>query len=115
LAAEEQANPHAQLERVLAFALLRNGEWARAVTAAEKAVSLGDLASFPLLLAGIAEANLGEVQKAQTLLEEADTQWPKVLVEQGYNVTAEEGMLWFDKQSSLLELKTELEVLLYGK
>jgi len=115
LAAKERSAPDRFVERTLATAYLRTGRWKDAVTHAEKAIEAGDTSSFGLLIGGLARVQLGEREDAEALLQDAEAQWPTQLAQFGYTITTERGMLWFDKESELVSLRSELEDELYGR
>ncbi len=111
-AALEEADPDPRVERIMALALLRNGDFGEAVVHAQNAMAQGDLSAMDHLIAALAEANRGQLETAQTHLEAARDVWPQELIDAGYVVSTERGMLWFDTADELTDLLEEAEVLL---
>jgi tetratricopeptide (TPR) repeat protein len=99
-------NPYTK--RYLALALLRQNQSAKALNAAARAYQLGDLPVFPKLLVAMAEAKLGNAQRARNALDEADATWPPDLRERGQSRRSRHmGMLWFESADELLALRAE--------
>ncbi|MCH8881673.1 MAG: protein kinase [Planctomycetes bacterium] len=102
-----------RFKRVLAQALLRNGEYVDAVTNATAALTQGDAPAYCHLIAAVAEARLGNVEKAKRHLEDAAKNWPaEFQAGEDVIVTAEKGLLWFDTAAELESLRAEAQQLL---
>ena len=102
-----------RFKRVLAQALLRKDEFLDAVTNATAALRQGDAPAYCHLIAAVAEARLGNVEKAKGHLEDAAKNWPAEFQAGGdVIVTAEKGLLWFDTATELESLRAEAQQLL---
>ncbi len=102
---EEHGN--ARLKRVLAWAYLRNEQWAEAVDAAQAALQQGDVPSYPHLILAAAEARRGANDVARAHLAQALAAWPERLQERGFQAYVEGGLIWFDGLEGLLALRRE--------
>jgi len=111
-AAVEASEPDARVERVMALALLRSGDWAGAVLHAENALQLGDEPAFANLIAALAEVGRSEFEQAQAYREAAAQTWPAALVDGGRIISTDRGMLWFDTAAELNSLHDEAELYL---
>ena len=98
---------HARLKRVLAWAYLRNEQWAEAVDAAQAALQQGDVASYAHLILAAAEARRGAHDVAREHAAQALAAWPERLQERGFQVYVEGGLIWFDSLEGLLALQRE--------
>jgi tetratricopeptide (TPR) repeat protein len=106
-AALEQAPPDPRIRRVAALAALRSGDLSAAVSHAQEALRLGDVAAFPHAILAIAEARRGNIEDASAHLDVVHDLWPAELKEAEYLVSTERGMLWFDTAWQLEELVEE--------
>ncbi len=98
---------HARLKRVLAWAYMRNERWAEAVDAAQTALQMGDMASYPHFILAAAEARLGAHDVAREHVAQALAAWPEQLQQRGFQAYVEGGLIWFDSQTGLLALQQE--------
>ncbi len=102
---EEHGN--ARLKRVLAWAYMRNEQWAEAVDAAQAALQQGDVASYAHLIVASAEARRGAHDVAREHVAQALAAWPEGLQERGFQAYVEGGLIWFDSLDGLLALQQE--------
>ncbi len=102
---EEQGN--ARLKRVLAWAYMRNEQWAEAAEAAQAALQQGDVASYPHFILAAAEARRGANEVAREHVAQALAAWPEQLQQRGFQAYVEGGLIWFDSQEGLLALQRE--------
>ena len=98
--------------RVLAQALLRNGELRDVAGHAQAAISGGDEAAYAHLIWAIAEARLGNGAAAKEQVAAAVEKWPRAFDKAGVAVIAEKGLLWFDTAAELEALRREAEQLI---
>ena len=100
-------------KRVRALAHLRNDEPAKASEHANKAIELGDEPTVNRLILAIAHATLGHRDEARQHLTEANESWPAALRDaKSVIVTADKGVLWFDTNAELTQLRDEAVVAL---
>ncbi len=109
MAADEFANERdPRIKRTLSLALLRNERYDEAIAAAAAAKDLGDDSIMGDLVAAIASARLGRRDEARRILDAAVARWPTDLSSvDAFHVTANAGILWFERAAPLFELKTE--------
>lgn len=100
-------------KRMRALAHLRNEQFTDAITHAQKAIDLGDMATVNHLILAIAEFNLGHGNAATDHFTTAIVSWPEQLVRDDVWVTAKEGVLWLDAAGELEGLRKEVEGLLH--
>ncbi len=103
-AGDDTAN-HPLVERTLALAYLRNGEFQSAVEHATKAIEAGDLPAYPCAILAIANAQLDQLSDASDALVEARRAWASAFKHDKFLITAEGGMFWMD---SAVEIKALL-------
>jgi len=104
-----------KIKRVLALAHLRKGELNEAAEAAGAALELNDLAAINHLIIASADAQLGDKRSARLNQEKALAAWPAALKEPGsFQVTADEGILWFESADDLHRLRNEVAGLIGG-
>ena len=100
-------------KRVRALAHLRNDEPAKASEHANKAIELGDEPTVNRLILAIAHATLGHRDEARQHLTDANESWPPELRNtDSVIVTADKGVLWFDTNAELTQLRDEAVVAL---
>ena len=102
------ARPEAK--RILALAMLRLGEFDRAIAAAEDAIKLGDMHCPNKLIQAAALAAKGDGEAASVSLTDAIRQWPHTLMsDTDWYASADAGELWFESAAELLALRRETE------
>lgn len=111
-AALDQNQPDPRVERTAALAMLRDKDFENAVRHASNALALGDVASFSHLILAIAYGEMGQFDQAAAHLSLGTELWPTDITEDGYRVSTDRGMLWFDTFEDLLNLKEEAEHLI---
>ncbi|NOS99776.1 MAG: protein kinase [Phycisphaerales bacterium] len=95
-------------KRVLALTCLQLERWDEAVTHANAALRLGDLAVINHLILANARARLGLGDEARDNLAVAESTWPEELrAPGGFVASAPKGVLWFDNADSLIALRDE--------
>lgn len=108
-----EKNPKAK--RIRALALLNNDDFEAAARHANLALELGDLPFVNHLIIAIANARLGNMEEARRSAYRAEDAWPETLKSKGdVEVTADNGVLWFETADELLALKAEAKALLAG-
>ena len=112
-AAKERSRPDGRVQRIVALAKLRAGQYNEAIESADEAIALGDDFAFSTLIAGIAEGRLGRLDACFERMEAVRQNWPDELISNGYAVSADRAMLWFDTADQLLELWQEGENLIH--
>ncbi|MHC5108923.1 MAG: protein kinase domain-containing protein [Planctomycetota bacterium] len=113
-------NPEPRIIRLLALSHLALGDvgndpadYEEALVNARTAVELGGMLCINHLIASIAEAQLGQQDKAYQSLVEADETWPPDLVNEGdYRFTSDRGFFWFETADELLALRDRASSLL---
>ena len=96
-------------KRILARAYLLNGEYEEAAQYAEGATKGGDRKAYGLFIQASAQAELGNVQQAETLYEQALENWPEEFEARDMVMTADRGFLWFDTLEELEGLREDAE------
>lgn len=95
-------------KRVLALACLRSDEPAEAIEHANAAINLDDEPTVNHLILAIAHATLGHRQEAGQHLKAANASWPAKLRDaDSFIVTADKGVLWFDTNAELTQLRNK--------
>ncbi|MCH7703378.1 MAG: protein kinase [Planctomycetes bacterium] len=98
----------AKAKRILALARLRNGEPTDAIANAQAALNLVDEPTVNHLILAVAHATLGHRDQARQHLADANESWPTSLRDaDSFRVTADKGVLWFDTNAELTQLRDE--------
>ena len=106
------AGHNSKIKRISALAFLRNDEFSSAITQAQQAIDLNDMATVNYLIIAVAKARLGDLDDARTAYDRADALWPENLKSpDGFVASAHRGILWFDTTEELLGLRREAEEL----
>ncbi len=108
-AAKELGPADPRIERTAALAMLRSGDADACLNYAQEALALGDIPAFPYLLMAIAEAHRGNAEGAGEHLLAAKEAWPEELINAGFSVSTQRGMLWVDTAEQLERLLGEAE------
>jgi len=108
-AALEEADPDPRVERMMAQIMLRNGDFDASIMHAQTALDMGDIEPYNYLIIAIAEAKRGRWAEAESQLQAAQEAWPQDLIDAGYVISTQRGMLWFDTADELMALWAEAE------
>ncbi|MCH7839751.1 MAG: protein kinase [Planctomycetes bacterium] len=99
--------------RMVALGYMRNDRFEKAIQFAQKALGLGDMEVINHLIIAVAEARLGNIERARGRLVTAESTWPEELKSEGnYLATADKGVLWFETADELFALRGEATELL---
>lgn len=101
-----------RVKRILALATLHEGQWRRAIRAADEAIAAGSQAALPRLVQAVAWGQLGERDAARRHLGEAEAAWPEELQNADFVVADDGDSLWFDTAAELHLLESEAHQLL---